>query len=52
VGIVHFAAATAHGLTDHQIQFPGSRDQIRKLAAYAGFALVRRVLLHGHTEPA
>jgi nicotinamide-nucleotide amidase len=51
VGLVHFAVATARGSTARQIQFPGSREQVRKLAAYAGLALVRRVLLHGHQEP-
>ena len=50
VGLVHFAVATASGVSSGRIQFPGSREQVRKIAAYAGLALVRRVLLHGHTE--
>jgi nicotinamide-nucleotide amidase len=51
VGLVHFAVATTSGATARHIQFPGSREQVRKLAAFAGLALVRRVLLHGHQEP-
>ncbi|HEY6560901.1 MAG TPA: competence/damage-inducible protein A [Polyangiaceae bacterium] len=50
VGLVHFAVATASGATARHIQFPGTRDQVRKLSAFAGLALVRRVLLHGHEE--
>jgi nicotinamide-nucleotide amidase len=48
VGDVHLAVATAEGTTDRQLAFPGSRTQVRLLAAYAGLSLVRRVVLHGH----
>ncbi len=48
VGLVHFAVATADGTTDRHIVFPGSRQQIRSMAAYAGLSLARRVVLHGH----
>lgn len=48
VGDVHLAVATADGTTDRQLSFPGSRSQVRLLAAYAGLSLVRRVVLHGH----
>ncbi len=48
VGDVHLAVATAEGTTDRQLAFPGSRSQVRLLAAYAGLSLVRRVVLHGH----
>jgi nicotinamide-nucleotide amidase len=51
VGLVHFAVATASGATARLIQFPGTREQVRKIAAFAALALVRRVLLHGHEEP-
>lgn len=48
VGLVHLAVATADGTTDRNLIFPGSRHQVRVLAAYAGLSLVRRVVLHGH----
>ncbi len=48
VGAVHLAVATPDGTTDRYLVFPGSRSQIRLLAAYAGLSLVRRVVLHGH----
>jgi len=48
VGLVHFAVATAAGTSDRQMVFPGSRTQVRDLAAFAGLALVRKVILHGH----
>ncbi len=48
IGDVHLAVATADGTTDRQLSFPGSRSQVRFLAAYAGLSLVRRVVLHGH----
>jgi nicotinamide-nucleotide amidase len=48
VGDVHLAVATSEGTTDRQLSFPGSRNQVRLLAAYAGLSLVRRVVLHGH----
>ena len=48
VGLVHLAVATESGTTDRNLVFPGSRPQVRLLAAYAGLSLVRRVVLHGH----
>jgi nicotinamide-nucleotide amidase len=48
VGDVHLAVATSDGTTDRQLAFPGSRNQVRLLASYAGLSLVRRVVLHGH----
>jgi nicotinamide-nucleotide amidase len=48
VGLVHLAVATPEGITDRKLIVPGSRQQVRLLAAYAGLALVRRVVLHGH----
>jgi nicotinamide-nucleotide amidase len=48
VGLVHFAVASAAGISDRQMVFPGSRTQVRDLAAFAGLSLVRKVLLHGH----
>ncbi|MBK7578649.1 MAG: competence/damage-inducible protein A [Myxococcales bacterium] len=50
VGLVHFAVSTAAGTSDRQMVFPGSRAQIRDLSAFAGMALVRKVVLHGHGE--
>lgn len=48
VGLVHVAVATADGVTARRQVFPGTRRQIRVRAAYAGLALVRRVVLEGH----
>lgn len=48
VGLVHFAVASPAGASDRQMVFPGSRTQVRDLAAFAGLSLVRKVLLHGH----
>ncbi|MCK6533279.1 MAG: competence/damage-inducible protein A [Polyangiaceae bacterium] len=48
VGLVHFAVASLAGISDRQMVFPGSRTQVRDLAAFAGLSLVRKVLLHGH----
>jgi nicotinamide-nucleotide amidase len=50
VGDVYLAVATAEGTTNRKIVFPGSREQVRLLAAYAGLSLVRRVVLHGHGD--
>jgi nicotinamide-nucleotide amidase len=47
VGTVHYAIATREGTTDRQMVFPGSRMQVRELSAFAGLALVRKVVLHG-----
>jgi len=48
VGLVHFAVASADGTTDRSVVFPGTRHQVRVMAAYAGMSLVRRVVLYGH----
>jgi nicotinamide-nucleotide amidase len=47
VGLVCYAVATKDGATDRKMVFPGSRTQVRDLAAFAGLALVRKVVLHG-----
>lgn len=51
VGLVHFAVASASGVSDRRVVFSGNRDQVRRRAAFAGLALVRRIAQHGH-EPA
>lgn len=48
VGLVHFAVATASGVSDRRVVFVGNREQVRRRAAYAGLALVRSVVRHGH----
>jgi nicotinamide-nucleotide amidase len=48
VGLVHFAVATADGTTDRNLVFPGTRQQVRLISAFAGLSLVRRVVLYGH----
>jgi nicotinamide-nucleotide amidase len=45
VGLVHWAVATAEGITAREQVFPGDRQQVRHRAAYAGLALVRRGLI-------
>jgi nicotinamide-nucleotide amidase len=50
VGLVHFAVATDEGCAHRQIIFPGTRSQVRRLAAFAALALVRKVLIHGMDE--
>jgi nicotinamide-nucleotide amidase len=45
VGLVHWAVATAEGITAREQVFPGDRHQVRRRAAYAGLALVRRGLI-------
>jgi competence/damage-inducible protein CinA-like protein len=50
VGLVHLAVATAGGMSDRRVVFTGNREQVRRRAAFAGLALVRRVVQHGH-EP-
>ncbi len=51
VGLVHYAVASAHGVSDRRVVFPGTREQVRRRAAFAGLALVRSVAQRGH-EPA
>ena len=47
VGLVHLAIAVSGGTLSREVLFPGSRERVRRLAAYAGLALVRRVLVRG-----
>ncbi len=44
VGLVHLAIAVGGGTLSREVLFPGSRSRVRMLAAYAGLALVRKVL--------
>jgi len=48
VGLVHYAVSTALGSSDRRVVFPGNREQVRRRAAFAGLALVRHVVQHGH----
>lgn len=48
VGLVHWAVRTPRGTTARHMVFPGTRQQVQRLAAYAGLATVRAELLdHG-----
>ena len=51
VGLVHYAVASAQGVSDRRVVFSGTREQVRRRAAFAGLALVRAVALHGHSTP-
>lgn len=44
VGLVHFAVAGEHGTSAKALTFTGSRSDVRKRAAFAALALVRRAL--------
>ena len=48
VGTVHFAVASADGISDRRVVFPGNREQVRRRAAFAGLSLVRSVVQRGH----
>jgi nicotinamide-nucleotide amidase len=48
VGLVHFAVATDGGVSDRRVVFSGSREQVRRRAAFAGLSLLRAVALRGH----
>ncbi len=48
VGLVHLAVSNADGVSDRRVVFPGSRDQVRRRAAFAGLSLVRSVAERGH----
>ncbi len=48
LGLVHFAVATREGISDRQMRFPGSRQQVRQLSTFAVLALLRNVLRNGH----
>ncbi len=45
VGLVHYAVASRTAVTPKQLIFPGDRHQVQRIAAYAGLALVRQLLL-------
>jgi nicotinamide-nucleotide amidase len=47
VGLVHYAVAARSGTADRQLNFPGTRQQIRLRSAFAALALLRRVLTRG-----
>lgn len=44
VGFVVFSVATAHGTTVTQARFAGTRVEVQRRAAFAGLALVRRIV--------
>jgi nicotinamide-nucleotide amidase len=44
VGLVHFAVASARGTSTKAVTFTGNRSDVRKRAAFAVLALVRRAL--------
>jgi nicotinamide-nucleotide amidase len=48
VGLVHYAVASEAGTSDVRAVFAGSREQVRRRAAFAGLALVRAVAQRGH----
>jgi len=45
VGLVHFAVSTDTRLVAAERVFPGTREQVRRRAVFAGFSLLRRELL-------
>jgi nicotinamide-nucleotide amidase len=47
VGLVHFALATKQETIQLERRFPGRRELVRRFAAFAGLALVRRAVLDG-----
>ncbi len=48
VGLVHYAVASAAGVTHKERVFPGTREQVRRRSAFATLALLRRILLTNH----
>lgn len=44
VGRVHVALASATGTEHRELTYPGSREQVQRLSAFAGLTLVRRLL--------
>jgi nicotinamide-nucleotide amidase len=48
IGLVHLAVSTADGLSDRRLMFSGSREQVRRRAAFAGLSLVRSIAQRGH----
>jgi nicotinamide-nucleotide amidase len=47
VGLVYLALAVEGGATVRELRLHGSRERIRRMAAFAALALLRRVLLRG-----
>lgn len=45
VGLVHYAVATPTAIHARKLVFPGSRDEIRRIAAFAALDLLRKTLL-------
>jgi len=45
VGLVHMAVSHADGTRAVERVFPGTREQVRRRAVFAGFSLLRRVIL-------
>jgi nicotinamide-nucleotide amidase len=50
VGLVHCAVATAEGTVHRELRLHGSRERIRRMAAFSGLALIRRVVLRSFGE--
>jgi nicotinamide-nucleotide amidase len=50
VGLVYCSVATGEGSVARELRLHGSRERIRRMAAFAGLAHVRRVLLGGLEE--
>lgn len=50
VGTVHYAVASANGISHRLKRFVGDREQVRIRAAFAALALVRDVIRHGHRD--
>jgi nicotinamide-nucleotide amidase len=50
VGLVHYAVASANGVSHRRKVFIGDREQVRRRAAFAALALTREVVRHGHRE--
>lgn len=48
VGLVHFAVASARGTSAKALNFTGNRSDVRKRAAFAALALLRRALAEAH----
>ncbi len=49
VGLVHMAVSHADGTRNAERVFPGTREQVRRRAVFAGFSLLRRVILGDDT---
>jgi nicotinamide-nucleotide amidase len=44
VGTVHIAVAGPHGVTHRRIDFPGTREMIRRLSCFWAMAILRKDL--------